>query len=428
MVQMSEGRDNVIVRIESMVNHLPSFTQSKPIIFKVDDQLRQVNERDYEPEILAIGPIHHGKDHVKDMEQHKVRYLRQLLQRRDELSIEKCVVGVRELEEKARRCYAKSIQLDQDEFVEMLLLDGCFVIELIRKYCFDELRDKNDLIFQFDQTLSQLRHDVMLFENQLPFFVLNQLFDMTKMEDPEDNIHYLVLLFVDDMFPWLDVSKVDSNYDIHNADHLLGLVYQSCFSFSTKYFIENEGHKENNLVNVNSASELKEAGIRLKGSKGTTLLDVTFVDGVMKLPQLNVSDKTESLLRNLIAYEQCLSNNHPKYVTDYAFFMHCLVNSTKDIEILRRNGIVSNLLGGDEMIYRMFNRLGKNVLRSSDFCYSDVFDSVNKHCSLRHKKWMAKLKRNYFNSPWALVSFLAAAILLLLTFTQTLFSVLSYIK
>ncbi|KAH6785805.1 hypothetical protein C2S51_038260 [Perilla frutescens var. frutescens] len=424
--QMLEERDCVVVRVKYLVNQLPSSTPSKPIIDKVDHQLRQVNEKDFEPQIVSVGPIHRAKDHVKSTEQHKVRYLLQLLRRRDRFSIEKFVSELRNLEEKARICYPASINLDEDEFVEMLLLDGCFVIEVIRKYWFEDLRDKNDQIFQFDQTLTQIRHDLMLLENQLPFFVLNHLFDMTKMEDPEDNIYHLLLFFVEDVFPWSDVSKLDSRSDmLHNANHLLGLVYQSCFSLSSKYFIENDGGKQSNLLRISSASELKEAGIRLKG---ITLWDVAFVDGVVKLPPLNVSDKTESIFRNLIAYEQCFPNDHPKYVTDYVFLMDCLIRSTKDVEILRHRGIIGNFLGGDDMICPMFNRLGKNVVISSDFSYSDVFESVKRDYRLRRRRWMGKVKRKYFNSPWAVILFTGAAILLLLTFIQTVFFVLSYTK
>ncbi|XP_057796822.1 putative UPF0481 protein At3g02645 isoform X1 [Salvia miltiorrhiza] len=395
---MTEERDCVTVRIENLLDHLSaSFTPSKPIIAKVDQHLRQANEKDFEPEIVSIGPIHRGKDRVKGMEQHKLRYLRKVVGRRDELSIEKCVLEVRSMEQKARLYYPKSISLDQDEFVEMLLLDGCFVIELLRSYWFSDLRDKNDQIFQFDHMLAQIRHDLLLLENQLPFFVLNELFDMTKMEDPDDNIHDLLLFLAGDALPWPDSSKLDSSSDmLHNAEHLLGLVYDSCFSFSfsAKHFTENNG--SNTVHHTYSASEMEEGGIRLHGSRGISLRDISFTKGVIKLPPLCISDKTESLLRNLIAYELCFPNDHPRYVKDYLFFIHCFIRSTKDVEILRRSGIISNFLGSDEMICSMFNRLGKNVVvSSSDFCYSNVFESVNRYERLRRGRWMARVRRNY---------------------------------
>lgn len=425
---MSQARDNVTILIEDLVKKLCNPTQSKPTIFEVDDRLRQVNEKDYEPQIVSIGPIHHDKDRVKTMEQHKLRYLHQLLQKKPGLTIDKLVEKLRQEEANARLCYSNSLTLDTDKFVGMLLLDGCFVIRLIRSYFFNESED-NDPIFE-SETLSQIRHDLMLFENQLPFFVLNLLFNTTKTEDPDDNISHLVLFLVEDMFPWLDVSKLESQSHTHThlqPDHLLGLVYRCFFPFSTKTKTPSKAkpRKEKaSAVHINSASELKEAGIRLKRSKQNSL---TFAAGVLKFPPLQVSGKTESLLRNVMAYEQLrLNDDHPKHVTDYAFFMHCLIRSIKDVEILRRSGIISNYLGGDDKIFRMFDQLGTNFLRSSEFYYSDEFESLKRHCGRRRKKWMAKLRRNYFNSPWSMVKFVAATLLLLLTLTQTVFSVLSF--
>lgn len=416
---MSKGRDTVIVQIEGLVEKWSSPTQSRPKIYIVDDRLRQVKPEDYEPKIVAIGPIHGKKEHLK-MEPHKVRYLQQLLQRRDDLSIDKLVEKLREMEEDARRCYSTSLNLDKDEnFLQMLLLDGCFLIELLRKYPNDST--EYDPIFK-PETLSQIKHDLMLLENQLPFFVLNQLFDMTKPQSPDDNLCHLLKCLVEDMFPWSHVLKLDAASN-EEPDHLLGLVYACFFPFQTPSNTEGEKGK-NSHIQISSASELKEAGIRLKQCKENSL---NFESGVLKFPPLQVSGETEFLLRNLMAYEQLsCDDDHPKHVTDYTFFMHCLIRSNKDIEILRRSGIISNYLGGDDNIYYMFDRLGKNFLRSSEFCYSGVFERLNRHCGRRHNKWMAKLRRNYFNSPWSVIKFAAASALLLLTLTQTVFSILSY--
>lgn len=128
-----------------------------------------------------------------------------------------------------------------------------------------------------------------------------------------------------------------------------------------------------------------------------------------------------------MAYEQLRLDDHrAKHVTDYAFFMHCLIRSTKDVETLRRSGILGNYLGGDDKVYYMLDRLVTNFLRSSDFCYSDVFERLNGHCSGRREKWMARLWRDYFNSPWSLLSFIAAAILLGISIAQLVFTILTY--
>ncbi|KAL7220315.1 hypothetical protein ACSBR2_013230 [Camellia fascicularis] len=75
-------------------------------------------------------------------------------------------MAIRQLEEKACKCYAaETVRLDTDDFVEMMLLDGCFIVELFRKFNMRYLVEEDDLIFQSDQ-----------------------LFDMTKFPSPQDEI------------------------------------------------------------------------------------------------------------------------------------------------------------------------------------------------------------------------------------------------
>ncbi|PIN24425.1 hypothetical protein CDL12_02847 [Handroanthus impetiginosus] len=409
---MSETRDHVSVHIDNVLLNLPS-SPCKPSIFRVNDDLRYKNEKLYNPKILSIGPFHHGKDNLQKMEHHKFRYLKLLLKRRKESSVDKYVIAMRSLQEKARKCYAEVIDLCPDDFVQMLLLDGCFIIELLRKYGLDELRERDDTIFQYEQVLSQLRHDLMLVENQVPFFVLDQLFSMTKTGDPDDDILYLIHLFIDDVSPWPDASEVSRKISLNNVDHFLGLIYQTwCSSFAKMIANKPVRTEEAKTVAINSACELQEAGIKFEKDTESNFFDIKFIKGVMKIP----------------FFDHFFVDNHPKYVTDYAFFLHCLINTSKDVEILRRLGILTNLLGDDVMVYHMFNRLGKNILTPSDFCYMDVYDKVNGHCGYRRNRWMANLRHNYFNSPWAFISFFAALMLLLFTLTQTVFSVLSYVN
>ena len=83
--------------------------------------------------------------------------------------------------------------------------------------------------------------------------------------------------------------------------------------------------------------------------------------------------------------------------------------------------------GNDEAVATLFNKIGDNV-----FCdgalYADIQSNVEKHCKKQLNVWMYKLRHTYFNSPWALISVLAAIFLLLLALTQTMFSVLAYVN
>ncbi|KAF5465133.1 hypothetical protein F2P56_015164 [Juglans regia] len=64
----------------------------------------------------------------------------------------------------------------------MILLDGCFIIELFRKSeIYKKTRQEEyDPIFQTEWMVSTIARDLLLFENQLPLFILSKLFGMNE--------------------------------------------------------------------------------------------------------------------------------------------------------------------------------------------------------------------------------------------------------
>ncbi|GFY81626.1 transmembrane protein, putative [Actinidia rufa] len=456
-MQPNGGADYVSIRIGKKLTHL-SPSPSECCIFRVHKQLGGVNQKAYEPEIVAIGPYHRGKSNLQMMEEHKLRYLQLLLQRKNEINAERYVIAIRSLEQEARRCYAEPINLTSNQMVEMMLLDGCFIIELMRKFEMAYLREKNDPIYKMDWTVNSLQRDLMLFENQLPFFILCKLFDIIEVPNQHKRLIYLALCFFRDLLPGPGCRESVEGQSNSKISHLLGLIHNNWLpSFVStepkgdltkkkwyRHFIPNrhslglihnpsfvgtepKGDLTKTRKNrhfIPNTTVLREAGVKLKKVEDGTLFDIKFKNGVMQIPSLTIEDRTESFFRNLIAYEQYCPDNQLSYITDYIRFVDCLIDSPKDVAILSRCGIIDNWLGDDEVVSRIFNRISDAVtMPSNQFQYADIFNKVNVHCSRRRNRWMAKLNRNYLNSPWAIISVLAALILLLLTATQTYFTI-----
>ncbi|CAA3008934.1 Hypothetical predicted protein [Olea europaea subsp. europaea] len=293
----------------------------------------------------------------------------------------------------------------------MLILDGCFIIEFLYMFQYKDRRDEDDPIFQYGYIQSQLFHDLMLFENQIPFFIVDRLFNMIKINNGDNDIYSLIWsLLQNSIFRVEDLPEVPIL-----GHHLLGIVHDiQCSSFATIFSQMATGNPDN-MVNINSAVEPKEAGISFKKSEGDSFFHIEFKNKTMIIPEWEFSDSTESLFRNLIAYEYYLTGSPRKLVTYYVFFMHCLVNSPEDAKLLRLSGIISNFLGSDEMVYHVINQLGKNI-----------FNIVNHRCLRLWNIRMATLRRQYLNSPWALISVFAATFLLVLAIIQATFAILSY--
>ncbi|CDO99347.1 unnamed protein product [Coffea canephora] len=419
-------------RIDEKLSELLD-TSEKPSIFKIHGQLRSENEEAYEPQVVSIGPYHHGKPKLKEMEKHKLRYFNELLRRRGESSAEKYIIALADLQDQARRYYAEEINLTDVDFVDMLCLDGCFVIEFLRKRRRPGSHWENDPIFQMLWLRIATKNDLILFENQLPFFALLQLFDMTKSPGEEENLIDLAIHFS------LSFGLADPGLNSHSTIfehykpvHLLGLVHKILSaSFSETLTSTTYSNTTRSSLFLKSAGELRQSGIKFeKAADGKSSFHITFENGVLKIPPLVVHDNTESFFRNLIACEEYMSNPIEtwKCVTDYILFIDCLIDSPSDVETLRRHDIIVNGLGSDEAASTMFNKLTNHVQFFRRFCYTKIFDDVDKYTRKRWHIWRANLVRKYFNTPWAFISVLAACALLLLTSVQAIFSILQYTK
>ncbi|KAI3838160.1 hypothetical protein MKW92_016895, partial [Papaver armeniacum] len=170
-----------------------------------------------------------------------------------------------------------------------------------------------------------------------------------------------------------------------------------------------------------SATELRLAGVTFKkGSAQGSFLDIKFSStGILEIPPLCIYDETDPLLRNLIACEQSYGGRY--YITSYVTMMDFLINSADDVKLLRRKGIISNYLGCNEDVSDMFNKLCIGIVDGGDY-YSNYISDINKFYKKRRHIWKATLKREYFKSPWATVSVLAAVLLIALTVISTIFT------
>ncbi|KAK1279334.1 UPF0481 protein [Acorus gramineus] len=434
-----------------------------------------IHNSPYDPRFVSIGPYHRGKTHLQKMEEYKWRILHLLLSNDNgDNSLQRSLKEMQKLEMRARSCYSESIDMSSTDFVEMMLLDGCFVVFTlacqIDDLSFDVKGPAEDggPIAPMNWIWGEVNKDFLLLENQIPFFVVKALFELfiatphNVNRSPEELA--IILMELDYM------GKRDSPPTVPNGGgevhHLLHLFYLTILPAATH--LERSGESSNNptmaikfkkkMNNVlgkvihrrhllplfkrqatsstsstsvsewiPTATELTEAGVKFKVKKNTTsFLDVTFHDGLMEIPTLELYDSSESKLRNLIAFEQCYPNTKT-HVTFYTLFMDFLVNSPQDILILQQKEIILNWLSGEEEATHLFNQLGMEVSCDSRENYlSGLYDEVTRFCGLRRNKYRALLMHNYFSNPWSAISFGAAVVILIMTFLQTFFTMYAY--
>lgn len=151
-------------------------------------------------------------------------------------------------------------------------------------------------------------------------------------------------------------------------------------------------------------------------------LDIQFQDGVIEIPKIFVYNDKNAPDLNDIAFEHCYPGCK-KHCTAYILFIKCLIKSKEDVKILSQEGIIANWLGTDEeVVSNLNNMLKEEYFVMGDHYLSGVCEEINQYCTKPWPKMKATLWHDYFTSPWAIASCLAAVVLLLLTSIQTFFA------
>ncbi|KAK3221763.1 hypothetical protein Dsin_008788 [Dipteronia sinensis] len=430
-------------------------TWGKLSIYKVPQHLRdgEYDHKAYVPQIVSLGPYHHGKKRLRQMDRHKWRSLHVVLKRTNQ-DIKVYIDSMRELEEKARACYEGPIGLSSNEFVEMMVLDGCFVLELFRGAAlgFTKLGyPRNDPVFAMRGSMHSIQRDMMMLENQLPLFILDRLLGL-EFGNPDEKglVSKLALGFFDPLTPTDEpLTKFDQNklekttfdpLSDQGGLHCLDVFRTSLLRsgpqdqpMPPRIWIKRWSHA-NRVADkrrqqlIHCVTELREAGIKFKKRKTDRFWDIKFENGILRIPRLFIHDGTKSLFLNLIAFEQShldCSND----ITSYVIFMDNLINSPEDVGYLHYCGIIEHWLGSDAEVADLFNRLCQEVVFDINNSYlSRLSEDVNQYYNHRWNAWRASLRHNYFNNPWAIISFVAAVVLLLLTLAQTFYGVYGYYR
>ncbi|KAK4285194.1 hypothetical protein QN277_001924 [Acacia crassicarpa] len=364
--------------------------------------------------LFPLALFHYRNERLQDMESHKPVLFKKFTQRALS-SLDDLVCLVKHLEPKVRASYSKTIYLTKQELVKLTLMDAAFVIELFIMSC---------LTFEHgtDAKLSQrwlrgyITRDLLSLENQLPFFVMEELFNKAF---PRENSSFLKLTYR--YFGQFNEQQLEPNPDVkikHFTD-LLRLFYLQGNKLEQGHLFL--GYQPLPLYNVNA---LQEAGIHFKACESKCLLDLKFSGRILEIPQITVDDDTELLFRNMIALEQCHYLDAP-YITDYATLLDYLIDTDKDVDLLIHKKIVSHDLGDSKDVAELFNGIGKNVFHIKfNFQYFDICRRLHDYC---HDPWHEKkatLRRDYCNTLWCTVASIAGIILLVLTIVQTIFSIL----
>ncbi|OEL19862.1 hypothetical protein BAE44_0019109 [Dichanthelium oligosanthes] len=496
----SRARDDITVHVEWLARRLTqqqedaAATEHHRImvntyrVSRVPGHVRIPNPDAYTPGLVAIGPLHaqDAEQRLRPGNRLKMAYLNSLISRGhpDPASHLTIIQGYVRLvaarEQEARAMYAAEDVDDirAEDFIQMLVLDGCFIIEHLVNVATSK---EEPSLHATPFGPAQLSVDLILAENQIPFFVLVDIINSTRL--PEfDSMGYdpPVLLMKLVLYYLAGEKGRDMSDALPTADavcHILHLLHAMVSEARTRweppprikdtpaqmmqeaarllrrlpllllvpllYPILPEERKwraSYGREDLPSASDLKRMWVRfLKARGGSTSKAPAGIASVLgpvplavklahedrlRLPQLRVEFRTAPLLVNLMAFEQS-AEQRAGAVSAYVWLMAKLVQSAEDAGVLVAAEVVQSSTSGSESkedVARFFRRVGAASEAAGELEKSYLRETLQElRERSQHPLFMmwADVQRNYFTVPWAVVAEFVTLITFISTILQT---------
>uniref|UniRef100_A0A7N2LF95 Uncharacterized protein n=1 Tax=Quercus lobata TaxID=97700 RepID=A0A7N2LF95_QUELO len=293
---------------------------------------------------------------------------------------------IEENEHKIRSCYSESFDISREDFVKMVLKDSTFIIELFLRADKKE-KYKNDYLLSNPLLNRHILEDLILLENQLPFFILEELHEKFSKRHSENSL-------------FIDLSR---NYFYSCIKSIPKVMEKEKgkkkevkhFTDLIRYFHCPTKHKDfgDSIRDLSTATQLYETGVIFKLDE---CLERT--QPLLKIPQFEIDDITEGLFRNIMAWEQCYYPSEA-YLCNYMGLLDYLLDTGEDVELLVEKDIIVNSLGSNEAISKMVNRLCLEIVEENS-CYSELAQKLNKHFDQCCNRNMGLLKSTYFSNLW----------------------------
>ncbi|CAN4116236.1 unnamed protein product [Withania somnifera] len=335
-----------VIKVNDELMHVEDLTTveaehwKKRSIYRVSVGVTDVIKKAYKPQVVSFGPYHHGEDHLKKMEAHKHRALLHFLKRSGK-SLTFYIDSLQQVAQDLKDAYDlldPIWQNDTDAFLQLMILDGCFMLEILRTAADDHLLiDQSQHAQQYDYApndpifsnhgklhlMPYIKRDILMLENQLPMLLLDKLLVIENQEEK--------------MFA------------------CIGCVRKSLL-WEDPGLAKTRPKKAPKVRHRSSGDEM---------SKTRSLKDISFRGGILKLPLDRGGRCYESMFLNLIAFER-LHVGAGNEVTSYIFFMDNIIDDAKDVSLLQSSGIIRNAIGADQAVAKLFNSLSKDITLDPD--------------------------------------------------------------
>ncbi|XP_059430031.1 putative UPF0481 protein At3g02645 [Corylus avellana] len=425
-------------------------------IFSVPKTLISLKPDAYTPQLMALGPYHHQRPELCEMEHHKLTSAKRVQKNLQQIKFCHLVNHIAQSDSTVRACYHRFLEFDQETLALIFAIDASFLLEYLQTYSpeMEEgslMRISSKMAHLIDYTRRKTAHhailrDVIKLENQIPLFLLREVHSFYPGEDHDEVFATMLMGFCKDLLPTKYINYQRFREECFGRAHLLQLLY---YMVAPKFQLvpdcsEQEKPKESEEIGsvaeeveisashemevelsplveeiaIPSVTQLHKIGVNFCPTKGG-LESINFDESCDKfyLPIIHLDDNSEVVLRNLVAYKACVAPEMMVF-TRYTELMNGIIDDEEDVRILREAGIILNRLKSDGEVATLWNGMTKSVRATKVPVLDKTIEGANTYYSESWKVRMNVTMKKYVFASWPCLTFLAANILILMSTLQ----------
>ncbi|CAH1449152.1 unnamed protein product [Lactuca virosa] len=437
---------------KALQNLLSSNTTLPICIFKLPEPLTSEKPDSYVPQHIGLGPIHHFRtDLYSKQEKLKIVTANIILKPCNittefEKIVQESLINIVPV---AEYCYDLPFDIDDDVLACVFAIDALVLLDVLSK-----VRDGRSTAYM---------EDIMMLENQIPLVILVELLNALDVSTGDSANLFLTNLLLNfcqtrAIFKFI-IPKNQFDLDIDNRFHLLDCMHRlivnhtipptpsARINFSVGINLENVENvvqtagelfpclnvffqpillllklpwdKIGSLIKkmLGDPPEVLEIDIPsvslltriAKIGFSTTIggiRDIKFDEENLTfcLPILDLKPDSEVILRNLVAYEELMFKSGIATnldFTEYVDFMCGIVDSVKDVEILREKEVIVGDME-DEEVVKLFNGITKSSVKvnGQKSKLQNTIEKVNNHYGNIPRIKVFRFLKKLFLASW----------------------------
>ncbi|KAJ8617603.1 hypothetical protein MRB53_013789 [Persea americana] len=224
-------------------------------IFNVPKILTVSKPEAYTPQQVAIGPYHHWRPELYEMERYKLSAARRTQKQLQRVKFQQVVDNFVKHEHRIRSYYHRYLDFNGETLAWMMAVDASFLLEFLQIFTLKEgefisagSSRMPHLIEYAGRRSAQnaILRDILMLENQIPLFLLRMILELqsSSSEECDETISMILASFIKELSPF----KMMENFphiQVMDHSHLLELLYNLLIQKSEEHheIHENEDHE-----------------------------------------------------------------------------------------------------------------------------------------------------------------------------------------